>query len=73
MKYYAPRMGNTGKQLGHYYPTLEHNTEIKYYPYEDSTWDIVKYSPLPLGAPSGTPSGKGLYLTVCPLSPPNTI
>ena len=36
----------------------------------------VKYNPLPSGVPSaspwGTPSGKGLYLTVYPLSRPNT-
>ena len=30
----------------------------------------VKYNPLPL--PSGTPSGKGLYLTVYPELSPNT-
>ena len=36
----------------------------------------VKYNPLPadvpLGFVLGTPSGKGLYLTVYPLSRPNT-
>ena len=36
----------------------------------------VKYNPLPSGdpwpSPSGTPSGKGLYLTVYPSSCPNT-
>ena len=33
---------------------------------------MVKYNPLPSGIPLGTPSGKGLYLTVHPLSRPNT-
>ena len=37
---------------------------------------MVKYNPLPLGGPqvlpSGTPSDKGLNLTVYPLSRPNT-
>ena len=32
----------------------------------------VKYDPLPSRVPSGTSSGKGLYLTVYPLSRPNT-
>ena len=32
----------------------------------------VKYNPLPSGVPLGTPSGKGLYLTVYPSSRPNT-
>ena len=30
------------------------------------------YNPLPSGVPSGTTLGKGLYLTVYPLSCPNT-
>ena len=32
----------------------------------------VKYNPLASGVSSGTPSGKGLYLTVYPSSRPNT-
>ena len=32
----------------------------------------VKYNPLPSGDPSGTPSGKGLYLTFYPSSHSNT-
>ena len=33
---------------------------------------MVKHSHLPLGVPLGTPSDYGLYLTVYPLSRPNT-
>ena len=32
----------------------------------------VKYHHLPSGLSSGSPSGKGVYLTVYPLSRPNT-
>ena len=33
-------------------------------------WDSTQE--LPRALPSGTPSGEGVYLTVCPLSRPNT-
>ena len=33
---------------------------------------MVKYNLLPSGVPSGTPSCKGLFFTVYPLSRPNT-
>ena len=63
MKYCLPRELNTDNQLFQRYPTLEDNTDINH---SDSGY-TVKYSPLPLGAPSG----KQLYLTVPILSCPN--
>ena len=48
-----------------------------YSPYQDSTRDIRSNIPLhlqvlPRASPSGTPSGKGVYLIVYPSSRPNT-
>ena len=48
-----------------------------YCPYWESTRAIWSNIPLclqefPRASPSGTPSGKGVYLTVYPLSRPNT-
>ena len=75
MKYCPPREGNTENQLFLYHPTLEHNKEIKnnHKNYILSVLGLdsrytVKYSPLHLEVPSG----KGLYLTVYPLSCPST-
>ena len=51
--------------------------KMMYCPYKDSTRDIWSNIPLclqelPWALPSGTPSGKGVYLTVYPSSRPNT-